>query len=334
MYLWCAWMIVFATLWAQAPPDAELARAVQARPRDPRLQNAYGIALQQRGQVEESLARFRVALQLDPKYTDAAQNLALALLAANRPAEALDILDKYAFATADHYALRGAALNALGRTVDAVSPLRRAYELAPSSPDYTYDLAIALLKAEKSDEASAVLKKARSRFPSSAKIHAASGVLAYHNGRNDEAAHEYEAATKLEPGAADLWAALGDVYAATDSPLKAESAYSRAIRLAPTSAEYLVKAGRNLLKLQRAEDAGSAFRKAATIDANYAEAHFELGKLAFAQGDNAAAILHFERAVAAQPSFNAAWYQLSLSYRRNGQEEKSREALENFRKTQ
>ena len=62
-----------------------------------------------------------------------------------------------------------------------------------------------------------------------------------------------------------------------------------------------------------------------------AEAHFELGKLAFAQGDNAAAILHFERAVAAQPSFNAAWYQLSLSYRRNGQEEKSREALENFR---
>ena len=100
----------------------ELARAVQARPRDPRLQNAYGIALQQRGQVKESLARFRVALQLDPKYNRSAQNLALALLAADRPAEALDILNKYPFATADHYALRGAALNAVGRTVDAVSP--------------------------------------------------------------------------------------------------------------------------------------------------------------------------------------------------------------------
>ena len=233
-----------------------------------RLQNAYGIALQQRGQVEESLARFRVALQLDPKYTDAAQNLALALLAANRPSEALDILDKYPFATADHYALRGAALNALGRTVDAVAPLRRAYELAPSSPDYTYDLAIALLKSRNPTKRLLVLKKARSRFPNSAKIHAASGVLAYHNGRTMKPRMSTRRRRSWSPAQRTYGLPSATYTQRRYIRCRPRALTSRAIRLAPTSAEYLVKAGRNLLKLQRAEDAGSAFRKAATIDAN------------------------------------------------------------------
>jgi tetratricopeptide (TPR) repeat protein len=124
------------------------------------------------------------------------------------------------------------------------------------------------------------------------------------------------------------------VYAATDNSLQADKAYSLAIRLAPAAAEYRVKAGRNLLKLQRAADAESAFQKAIEIDSTDAEAHFQLGKLAFAKGDNTTAILHYEHAVASQPTFNAAWYQLSLSYRRGGQEQKAREALENFKRTQ
>jgi Flp pilus assembly protein TadD len=334
MKIWLASIFLLAALWAQAPPDGDLARAIRMRPKESRLQNAYGIALQQQGRFEESLAHFRAALQLDPKYADAAHNLALALVAGNLPAEALETLEKHPSATADHYALLGSALNTLGRTSEAIAPLRRAHELAPNSQDYAYDLAIALLKSEKVEDASLVLKRARNRFPNSAKIHAASGVLAYHNGKNEDAAREYEAATKLEPAAADLWAALGDVYAATDNTLKADAAYSRAIKLAPATGDYRVKMGRNLLKLQRAEDAESAFRKAIEIDTSDAEAHFQLGKLAFARGDNTLAIRHYEQAVTSQPSYNAAWYQLSLSYRRTGQEERAREALENFRKTQ
>jgi protein O-GlcNAc transferase len=318
----------------QTPAETELARAVRAKPRDPRIQNAYGIALQRQGRFEESLAYFRTALQLDPMFADAAHNYALALLTVNRPAEALATLEKHRFNTADHYALHGTALNALGRSAEAVAPLRRAYELAPDNESYAYDLAIVLLRVEKSEEAAGVLKKARKLFPASAKIHAASGMLDYLNGRNAEAAKEYEAATKLEPGAADLWAALGDVYAATDRLPAAEAAYSRAIKLDPKSSEYRVKAGRNLLKLQRSGEAEAALRAALKIDPRDAETQFQLGKLAAARGDDLAAITHYELATQAQPSLNPAWYQLSLSYRRTGQEEKSREALERFRKTQ
>ena len=172
---------------------------------------------------EESLDRFRKALQLDPKYTDAAYNLALALLTGS-PAEALDVLEKHPSSLADHVALKGTVLTALGRVSDAATSLRGAYELAPNNENYTYDLAVVLLKLEKSDEAATVLNKACKLFPKSARIHAASGMLAYLKGQNAEATREYEAATKLEPGAADLWAALGDVYAATDDQTRAQRA--------------------------------------------------------------------------------------------------------------
>ena len=95
-----------------------------------------------------------------------------------------------------------------------------------------------------------------------------------------------------------------------------------------------MKAGRNLLKLQRVAEAEAAFREAIALDPEDAEAHFELGKLAGARADDRAAISHYEHAVKAQPAFSAAWYQLGLIYRRSGQEAKAVEAMEHFRKTQ
>src|SRR5262249_51773841 len=59
---------------AASAADSDLARAVAARPRDPRLHNAYGIELQRSGRAAEAAAHFRTALDLDPHYADAACN--------------------------------------------------------------------------------------------------------------------------------------------------------------------------------------------------------------------------------------------------------------------
>ncbi len=327
-------VLLCAAVRAQEPAERDLAGALAAKPRDSRLHNAYGIALQGQGRSAESLAHFHTALDLDPRYADAAYNLTLALLSENRPAEALVVLDQHPFASADHLALRGSVLNALGRPRDAIAPLRRAVALAPSNPDYLYDLVIVLLKTEESAQAAALLQQGRKRFPRSAKLHAASGMIAYSNGRNAEAIQAYETASQLEPGAADLRASLGDVYANSDNPRKAAAAYKEAIRLDPANAEYRVKAGRNLLKLQLTAEAEAAFSKALEIEPGDAEALFQIGKLEAGRGDHPAAIAHYERAVSFRPSLKEAWYQLSLSYRRAGQEEKSRYALEQFRTIQ
>src|SRR5262249_27214163 len=60
---------VSVALAAQIPADSDLARSVAARPRDPRLHNEYGIALQRSGRTAEADAHFRTALDLDPRFT-------------------------------------------------------------------------------------------------------------------------------------------------------------------------------------------------------------------------------------------------------------------------
>ncbi|MEO7649372.1 MAG: tetratricopeptide repeat protein [Bryobacteraceae bacterium] len=326
-------LAVSATLAAQAPHSG-LADAVAARPRDPRLHNEYGIELQNAGRAAEAAAHFRTALDLDPRYVDAANNLALSLLSDDRAAGALSVLDKHPMPGADHQALRGAVLGALGRPAEAAAALRRAVALAPGNPDYLYDLAIVLLRLDATAEVASLIDRGRQKFPRSAKIHAVKGMVAYLTGKNAEAMQAYETAVKLEPNAADFHASLGDVYSAADKLQEASRAYERALQLDPSSAAYYVKAGRNLLKLQRTEEAGRAFGKALAGDPANPEANFQLGKLAVARGDHAGAVPPFERAVEAAPSLKEAWYQLSLSYRSLGQPEKSREALERFKALQ
>ena len=314
-----------------APAESELARAVALRPKDPVAHSRYGVFLQQEGRGIEAIAHFRTALELNPRSTEHSYNLALALLHDGRAGEALAVLDKYPAAGADQFALRGAVLNALGRTPEAADALRRAVALDANNPDSLYDLALTLLKVDASAEAAALLDRGRRRFPRVAKLHAAAGMVAYLHGKNTEAVSAYETAVRLEPGGADLFAALGDVYDATGDLARAESAYRKSLSLASVAAVH-VKLGRNLMKLQRPREAETAFAAALQRDATQAEAHFQLGKLASARGEHNAAISHFQQAVAATPSLKEAWYQLGVSYRRMGQEEQSLAALEQFKK--
>ncbi len=314
--------------------EAQLERSLAANPKDARLHRDYAIFLEQQGRTAEAIAHFRAVCDLNPDSADDAYNLSLALLHNNLPADALAALDKHPVNTADSYALRGAILNALNRSRDAAQALRRAVALDGANPDTLYDLAITLLKIDENAEAAALLERGRRSFPTVAKMHAGAGMVAYLTGRNADAVRAYETAVKLEPNAADLFAALGDVYDATGDLPRAEKAYLRALRLDSSVAAYHVKYARNLLKLQRPKEAEAAFLNAVERDPANPEAQYQLGKLAAARDDHSAAIARYQRAVASMPSLKEAWYQLSLSYRRTGNEEQARAALEQFRKLQ
>src|ERR1043166_2985950 len=92
--LMLATLAVCAALGAQTT-ESSLARSVAAQPRDPRLHNDYGIELQRSGRASDAAAHFRAALELDPRYADAAYNLALSMLNDQRAGEALAVLDKH-----------------------------------------------------------------------------------------------------------------------------------------------------------------------------------------------------------------------------------------------
>jgi len=279
----------------------------------------------------EAVAHFSKELERNPRSADAAYNLSLALLRSGRAGEALAALDRHPAGTADHHALRGAVLNALGRREDAIPPLRRAVSLDPANASTLYDLVVTLLETDNNGEAVALLADARARFPKEAKIHAASGMAAYLTGKNPDAVRHYEAAVKLEPGAADFHASLGDVQSALGDLVRAETAYAMAVRLDATEPEFQVKRGRNLVKLDRTKEAEAAFAAALRLDPDNAEAHFQTGKLSAARADHAAALKHLEKAVAGNPRLKEAWYQLSLAYRRAGRADQAKDAAERFR---
>ena len=327
--------LIPAQLTAGQAPDlagSDLERAVATRPRDPAAHSRYAVFLERQGRGDEALAHFRAALDLAPQSAEYSYNFALALLQHRRAADSLAALDRHPSASGDLLALRGAVLNALDRPADAAVALRRAVVLDPANPDSLYDLALTLLKIDASAEATALLVRGCRRFPGVAKLHAASGMVAYLHGKNAEAVRAYEAAVGLEPGAADLFASLGDVYDATGDLPRAGASYIKSLRLDSSVATVHVKLGRNRLKFQQPREAGEAFAAALQKDPANSAAHFELGKLAAARGEHEAAISHYRQAVAATPSLKEAWYQLGISYRRAGREELSLAALEQFRK--
>ncbi len=311
--------------------EQQLLRALQSNPKNPAAHREYAIFLQLQGRGAEAIAHFRTALDLNPRSPESSYNLALALLHAGRAADALQILDMYPSGAADALALRGTVLNALGRFPEALTALRKAAALAPANPDTLYDLIMTLLQTGGEKEAATWIDRGLRRFPQVAKMHAASGMLAYAKGDNDVAVKAYLAAVKLEPDAADFHASLGDVYNASGDLANAASSYQRAIRLDGSNATYFVKHGRVLVK-QQSPTAEQAFQQALRLDPSNADAHFEIGKLLAARGDHPAAIDHYRRAVNAMPALKEAWYQLSLSYRRAGRNNEAAAALTEFRK--
>ena len=327
-----AMMTVLAAALLAMQAEQDFVRAIHANPRDPKAHGEYAIFLQQHGRTAEAIAHFQSALDLDPKSPLASFNLALALLGAERAADALAVLDRHPTRNGDWHALRGAVLNTLGRQPEAIADLKRAVAIDPSNPDTLYDLVITLLRTEANAEAAKYVDQGRVRFAKVGKIHAAAGALAYATGKNEQAARSYETAVKLEPGAADFHASLGDVYDATGDLARAEEAYRRSLALDGAVAAVHVKLGKNQLKRQQAADAEAAFRNALGFDPSDAEAHFQMGKIEAARGDHGAAIGHWEKAVATNPALKEAWYQLSLSYRRSGQPDKAAQAAEQFRK--
>jgi len=325
------WLCACAAVALALPTEDEFRKAITARPTDAAAQSRYGLFLLQQGRPPEALTELRAALALSPRSPDHTYNLALALLQTEAPAEALAVLERGKFPGADHLALRGNVLNALDRLPEAATALRRAATLDAGNVDTLYDLALTLLKLDAAAEALPWLEQGRRRFPREAKIHAASGMAAYALGRNAEAIRFYETAVHLEPAAPDLHAALGDVRQAAGDLSAAEGAYRRSLRL-EAGAAVSVKLGRNLARQQRAAEAAAAFTRAIQLEPGHAEGRLELGKLALTAGDPAGAVEHLRQAVRSAPDLKSAWYQLGIAYQRAGEEESSRQAMEQFRR--
>ncbi len=201
--------------------------------------------LNERGRVDQAAEEARLAVDLNPRMADAYINLAAVETARGRDGEALRWLDALlAFAPlhAGGLAARAQALRRLDRLDEALTPAKRAVEVAPESADAHNSFGLILQAAGRFDEALDAFERAFS-LPGLAAENALvnRAILFMEVGRKDEARAAFERALEAFPRSAQAWFNQADLKVfRQDDPdieriaalLREEGAHSFADRMA------------------------------------------------------------------------------------------------------
>ncbi len=216
--------------------------AMALRPATVAVYNNLGNALLGNGRVDEAIAEYRKAIELDPKFAAFGHNnIGNALRDKGRLGEAiaewkkaLELDPKLAY---PHYNL-GLALKDKGRLDEAIAEWKKAIQLDPKLSPAHNNIGVALTDMGRFDEAIAECKMAIQLDPKCANAYNNLGVALKNKGRVDEAITEWKKTLHLDPKHAYAHRNLGEALLRQGRFAEAEAAYREAIRLNPNSASF------------------------------------------------------------------------------------------------
>ena len=302
-------------------------------PRDAEIQNRLGESLQRIGALDAAIESFRAALAGQSSFRKAANNLVLALVAAGRGAEASDLAGRLVSAAPDdaeaHFTL---GLAQAEQDVDqAVRSFRRAIELAPDHALARYNLALVLKRLDRLDAAADELQRAIAIAPR-AEAHFQIGVIRWHQHRLEEAAAALRAAIQLDPKHGEAYHALGGVLEASGDRARATEMLRRAIALRPGVADVHYTLARVLRAAGDADGAANHQREADRLRERArleqeARVWTSTGSARMQAGDLMTAVDHFRRATSILATYAPAHYQLGIALLRLGEAEAARGAF-------
>jgi protein O-GlcNAc transferase len=257
----------------QLPQAEDLCRQVLAQ--EARNFNALQllghIALQGRD-YGGAAERLSMARSINPASAAVHSNLAVALLALERPHEAMQCCEA-ALGLKPYFpeALcnRGNALCALDRPAEALASYHQAVALADGFLDGHVGCAKALL----------MLK------------------------RHAEALSSCDRALQLDPRSVDAWCVRGSVLLKCRRPEDALEAFDRALFLSPNSPEALNNRGTALRDLRRASEALDSYERALRLRPEFAEVWCNAANISMDAGRYEEALDRCERALRIQPDF-------------------------------
>ena len=318
---------------------------LQLHPQQPAANCRLGLLL---GGVE-GLALLRAANAIDPANSAYALAYADALLAADRPAEALMVVQQAAQRGA------GAAGELVGRARRVLSGdtsgeipesemaplvalfndgnLRKAESAAlvaleryPQSGQLWKLLGVALKIQGK--DALAAMQKAVRYLPTDALAHSNLGVCLNDLGRFEEAVASLRRAIELAPDHADGHNNLGVALKSAGYLADAVRHYELALQFRPGFDKALNNLGNALRELKRHDEAEAYLREALARNPAYADAHNNLGSVLRAQGKSQEAVACFEMALQLRPEFAEACTNMGSVLRELGRPEQALASLQ------
>jgi superkiller protein 3 len=311
---------------------ALLWEAAGLAPGDADIQNALGEALERIGALDAAIAAYRTALQANPQFRKARNNLILALVKGGKGEEAVQrARDLVAQAPndPDRYFTLGLAQSEQN-VEDAMKSFRRALEIDRRHALARYNLALALNRTDRTAEAIEEMKQALAIDPRAA-THYMLGSMYSHQGEFDAATRELSAAIASDPRSAEAHAALGAVFRARRDWEHAERELRRAIAIDPDPSTHYTLA--QVLR-QRGDSAGATAVLAEAERLRHlreqdqqASVLTSVGSAKFDGGDFSAALELFRRAVAASGQYAPAYYQMGRALQRLGREQEAKDAF-------
>jgi protein O-GlcNAc transferase len=329
----------------QAAALSLLWEAAGLAPRDAEVQNQLGKALERIGALDAATAAYRSALADRPDFPEASNNLILALAKSGHGPEAVQrarALVALAPANPDRLFTLGLALSEVN-VDDAIAAFRRVLTLAPRHVLARYNLALVLKRTDRLEDALDELAQALAIEPRP-EVYYTRGMIYWHQGDLDRASAALGDAIAAGPDFAEAYSALGSVLKGKGDWRGAASALRRAIALTPSqpaphyALAQVLRAGGDergastelaaadrlrhrhqaeqeatmwtsagTHKLDGGDLAGALelFQRATVASADYAPAHYQMGRTLQALGRADAARQAFARAAALNPSLAA-----------------------------
>jgi tetratricopeptide (TPR) repeat protein len=267
--------------------------------------------LQQASRLAEAIALYSRAIELNPDYVEALNNLGNALGQAKRYAEGAVYLRRAADLRPDyapiHHNLALVLANAKLFEESAIS-FRRAIELRPDFAEAQGGLGNVLRELGQFDAAIASYRLAIQLKPGTAETHIGLGHAQMALKRYDEAIAAYRKAIEAKPDLAAAHGNLGNALMELDRPEEAASCYRRAIELEPGNAGTYNNLGNALRGIERIEDTLESYDRALDLDPTFAEAQNNRGKLLLDLGRREEALKAFDAVIALKPEMTEPYF--------------------------
>jgi protein O-mannosyl-transferase len=193
------------------------------------------------------------------------------------------------------------ALQAAGRDAEARAELERAARLDPDSADAQLNLGVALARAGRRDDARVAYGRALALRPGYAEAHNNLGLVEVADGRWPAAVQAFAAAVRARPGYAEAQANLALARLESGDVAGATAAATEAVRLAPDSAAAHHHLGNAYAAQRRLAEAERAFTTAVALDPARAEARANLGHVLVERGRMDEALREYDAALAVRP---------------------------------
>jgi predicted O-linked N-acetylglucosamine transferase (SPINDLY family) len=280
--------------------------ALNLQPDNPEAHNNLGNVLREQRKLDEAIACYRRALEVKPDFAGVHYNLGSVLQEMGRLDEAAACYRRVLQIKPDSIGAEislGEALRAQGKLEEAIGSFQRIIRLQPRCPEAYNGLGAALVMQGRLSEGVTSFRQALALQPHDAGTRLNLGLALAAMGQTTEAIACYQNAAKIRPEDAQVQKRLAALLDAQGRLQEAAACFRRACELEPDSAEAHRDVGFALEKLGKLDEAVACYQRALDLKPDYADAHNNLGLAFLAEGRHGEAVACFRRAITASPAF-------------------------------